>query len=159
MKPRDFLDSKAIFSQRDSRWNRKRLGNTPYTIDDWGCTITAICRIAFNLTGKIYHPNELAEILSFDGLGRLYWSSLSKISLRANRRTGKPTFETMTKYQNKESGQNLGMIIELNYNPRHWVALEKNWVLPVMTVSDPIKGYIRKKWKSEIAGYALIEKI
>jgi len=42
-------DSDAIFSQRDPRWERQKIGPSVLTIGGYGCTNTAACRALFKL--------------------------------------------------------------------------------------------------------------
>jgi len=140
-------DQQAIFSQLDSRWNRQRIGNSTLTIKGWGCTITATCRALFLLTGKLLTPLEMEEKLNFLNDGRVLWQSYPNVGLLATRFKGRP----------KEFKK--GMLIELNYNPRHWVAFEEMKGGNAIRVMDPLKAEIVTKLISDISGYTLIEAI
>jgi len=138
-------DPQAIFAQTDPRWNRQRIGNSTLTIKGWGCTITATCRALFLLTGKLLTPLEMEEKLNFLNDGRVLWQSYSNVGLKATRGYGKP----------KEFKK--GMLIELNYNPRHWVAFEEMKDDNAIRVMDPLKAEIVTKLISDISGYTMVE--
>jgi hypothetical protein len=146
------MDDQAIFSQLDSRWGRETLGQTPYTIKSWGCTITSIARINFLLNNEVIEPGKLAKTLLFNNQGMLYWSSLDRINLRAARKYGTPSKKVLEEHSEK-------MIIELRYNPRHWVTLEGVNDSGEIKVMDPLKGDFVVKNINEISGYALLETI
>lgn len=146
-------DSQAIFAQNDSRWGRERIGTSVLTLAGWGCTITATCRSLFLLRNMVLNPSEMEDTLEFttqshpQGAGLLLWGSYANIGMKATRGWGKPP-------EFKK-----GMLLELNYNPRHWVAFESaddvrgDYVM----VMDPLKAEIVRKRVSEISGYTYIE--
>lgn len=160
MDAKQFLDNNCIFSQRDPRWNRIPISNTALLLNDWGCTITALCRIIFRLTGKRYFPDKLATLLEFNSQGRVIWSSLKNVGLKAYRygdfrHVSQPTSKHLSAISVSEDS---AMLLEIN-NHSHWVAFEKNSIYPFLTVSDPLRGKIVKKLRSSISGYAVLTKL
>lgn len=143
-------DSIAHFSQRDSRWGKITLGASPYNIRDWGCTITSTARICYLLTGKIYDPGVLAKKLGFTADGLLIWESMQRIGMKASRIRQNPSLDLIKANAGK-------MIIELNYSPRHWVAVEGVDIWGNIEVMDPLTGNLSKKKRSEITAYTLFE--
>lgn len=143
-------DSTAQFSQRDSRWAKMTLGRSSASLRDYGCTITATARICYLLTGKVYTPGELSKLLNFTTDGLLYWDSVDRIGLKANRVRGNPTLDFLKANTGK-------MIIELNYTPRHWVAVEGVDFVGKITVLDPLTGNMSKKNRSEITAYTTFQ--
>jgi len=143
-------DTKAIFFQTDRRWSGVKLGNSGLTIGGYGCTITSICRILFLLTGVVYTPAEISKKLSFTNDGLLYWDSVQNVGLKATRVKGNPTMDILSKNAGK-------MIIELAYQPRHWVAVESIGTFRSIKVMDPLKGDFSSKSQSEISGYTILE--
>lgn len=146
------MDNQAIFNQRDPRWNRVALGSSFYLINDWGCTVTSMSRVTFNLTGTIFKPDQLAKIFQFNGEGKLIWASTQKVGVKATRLYSKPTLSRLKEFTKK-------MLLELNYAPRHWVALEEVIDSNTVKVMDPLKGDFVTKKISEICGYATLELI
>jgi len=140
-------DSQAIFSQLDPRWARHRIGNSICMLKDWGCTITATCRALFQLTGKVLNPPEMEGKLNFTSDGRVLWQSFTNIGVKAARGYGKP------------SEFKKGMLIELDYNPRHWVTFEEMKGTNAIMVMDPLKAAIVPKMISDISGYTTLEAI
>jgi len=143
-------DSKAIFNQQDRRWSGLKLGNSGLTIGGYGCTITSLCRMVFLMTGMIYTPAQIVKKLSFTNDGLLYWESIKNVGLKATRVKGNPTMDILSKNAGK-------MIIELNYNPRHWVTVESIGTFGAIKVMDPLKGDFSSKSQSEISGYTMLE--
>lgn len=162
-----YLDEKAMYSQLDKRWSRETLGNTIYTIGKYGCTITATCKMLYEMLGVNITPVDAAKNFKFDHIGRLYWESIEMYMKElgykvkcTKRAEGKPSHNLRTEYATDPSK---GMLIEL-YQPQyqwpyHWVWLKNNTVLrlPWVTVFDPIPGKIVKKFNWNISGYALFE--
>ena len=66
----------AFLSQKDSRWNLKRINGTTSTINSYGCLITDICWL-LNQAGYEITPDQLATKSElFDGA---YWNGWSKL--------------------------------------------------------------------------------
>ena len=158
-------DQFGLFSQLDPRWYRERLGETIYTIKEWGCTICAIAMMIFALLGKIVFPSELAKIFKFLSNGKLIWSSVhyshggKTLKFTHRVRNQRPSFSQMTKYANEP---HLGMLLEIN-NGSHWVFLKKWSVFSLWwyLCGDPYKYPAKfiKYSKKKITGYATFELI
>ena len=138
-------DSQAIFSQRDKRWSRQKLGNSVLTIGDYGCTNTALCRSLFLLTGRVMTPSEMENTLIFtkgnDG-GKIIWDSLKKVGLSAARHYTKP------------KNFKKGMLLELDYAINHWVCVEEDITNNItVRVMDPWVGQIIDKPIHDICGF------
>lgn len=141
-------DKLAIFAQTDPRWARRTIGTSGLTLRGWGCTITSTCRALFLLSGQVITPPEMEDQLGFTGDGLIKWETFDRIGLKAQRfREQKP--ESFKK----------GMLIELNYNPRHWVCYESLNTDGTIQVMDPLKADIVTKKFSEISGYTYLELI
>lgn len=145
-------DTTAQFSQRDSRWAKVTMGNSMATLRDYGCTITSIARINYLINKKVIDPGKLAKTFKFTNDGLLYWDSVAAIGLKANRVREVPSIDLLKNNAGK-------MIIELNYTPRHWVAVEGVDMLGKVNVMDPLTGNMSKKNRSEITAYALFQPI
>ncbi len=63
------------FKQTDSRWADTKIGSTNYTIEQIGCTTTALAMTESFRTGKTVYPNEMASRLTYSSTGSLYWPS------------------------------------------------------------------------------------
>ena len=162
----DYLDKKAMYCQLDPRWGRLRLGNTPYTVRSWGCTLFCIIKLIFEMTGKNLEPDEAIKKPDFDSIGQFYWGSVKKMSkwIKFISRVGKgavikPSHSLATSYARPE--KKFGMLIELNWRPAHWVLLMGwgNRAWPFFMAFDPLKGRIRRFPKWQIKGYALFRKL
>ncbi len=155
-------EEKQMLRQDDARWGELFIV-PPYTIRDWGCTITSLCRLHFAINGKRATPADMVQKLEFNNSGMLIWASLGKIGLQATRHKRKPTHEELTQHTlpdpRAEGGfSEKGMLLELDYLIDHWVSLEKNSVLPWVLVMDPLRGHIVRKLKWDIMGFSIIEK-
>lgn len=157
-------DKFGLYSQRDPRWARETLGNTPYTIKEWGCTITSICMM-FEDLGVIMNPSQVAKRFKFDNQGRLIWKS-SEIDLPKRKKikfTGRfyqsPIQKIVREYVNNPDA---GMLLEIN-GGSHWVYLKKwtvfnrFWYLCADPLQLPAKIVKMPKWK--ITGYATFQLI
>lgn len=139
-------DSQAIFSQRDTRWARQKIGRSVITIGGYGCTLTSVCRSLFLLTGKLLNPSQMEDSLLFTSDGLLIWSSFEKVGLKAILGWGKP----------KEFEK--GMILALDYRAStgimHWVTFDS--LGPdgkTVKVMDPWVGEIVSKPISLITSF------
>lgn len=151
-----------MLKQTDPRWARSIIPPI-YTVKSWGCTLTALCRLHFVINGKRATPDDMIKKLKFDKNGKLIWGSLAAIGLKASRFYRAPSSNEFQKHSIKNEKtegafQRSGMLIELNYSIRHWVALEYNSILGSFLCMDPLKGIIVRKPKKEICGFAIIEK-
>lgn len=159
------LDKVAMYSQLDIRWYRETIGKTHFTIGDYGCTLTSVCKLIFDLTGLNITPKKAAKIFTYNHRGEIFWYSIPKaleelgykISFDG-RFQGRPSHKNLTEYG---ANPDKGMLIQL-YQPQyrypyHWVLLKNNTVLrlPWISVFDPIPGKIVRKLKWRVVGYAL----
>jgi hypothetical protein len=156
-------EQKQMLRQGDPRWGRHMIVH-PYTIREWGCTITSLCRLHFAINGKRATPLDIAAKLKFTDEGKLIWSSLEAIGLKACRHFRKPTSDELTKHALRnakpEGGfAKSGMLLELDYAIDHWVALESNSIMGSVLVMDPLKGLIVRKPKKDMMGFAVIQKL
>lgn len=159
------LDKRAMYSQLDIRWYREAIGETNFLIGDYGCTLTSICKMIFNLTKLNITPREAAKIFRYNHRGEIYWHSIPKaldeIGYKIKfegRFFGRPSHKNLTKYGADPEKGMLLQIYQPQYKyPYHWVLLKNNTILrlPFVSVFDPIPGKIVKKAKWKIVGYAL----
>ena len=159
--------SKAMFSQLDPNWKNVKMGYSNLTVGSYGCTITSICQMIYDLFKIMVTPKWAAENFSFDEDGKLYWGSvkiaLEKLGYKIDfkgRFYNKPSHQLRTEVANNPDK---GMLIELytpEYKwPRHWVYLKNNTILlkPWIQVFDPVPGYYVAKPKWKMIGYAVYE--
>jgi len=150
-------DKIGLFSQLDKRWSRLTLGNTIYTIKEWGCTITSICMIIFYLFGDIFLPSTASKLFKFTKDGKLYWGSVKYKNLKfVGRYYGKPKQSILNEYI---LDPKKAMIVEVNYS--HWVFM-KSWTIPnkwFFLCGEPYKlpARFRKRTKWSITGYSLFK--
>lgn len=147
-----------LLSQLDRQWSDKRIGNTPFKIGRWGCTITSLCMIE----SKFYPteslpPPEAARLWSFNSQGMIIWSDCPFECFEFIKRgygNDKKKIKEYTLDSNK------GVILEVNNS--HWVAVE-SWDAKSNTVAinDPFGGthYNILPSKYTVTGYALFKKI
>lgn len=65
-------------SQRDPQWSSKKLGISPHTVGQYGCTTTAISAFS-HWYGCYKDPGVLARSLSYTKTGLLIWSSIANV--------------------------------------------------------------------------------
>jgi len=151
-------DNLGLFSQLDPRWRRQALGNTIYTIRDWGCTVCSICMMIFYLFKEVFLPSEAAKLFQFTKDGKVYWGSVKYRDLKFKGRYYKrPSSKKMAEYTNDPKK---AMLVEVNYN--HWVLLRK-WTIPQRwwwMCGEPYAypARFRKRSKWSITGYAMFER-
>lgn len=63
------------FKQTDPRWANKKIGSTNYTIEQIGCTTTALAMTESFRTAKTVYPDAMESRLSYNSSGALYWPS------------------------------------------------------------------------------------
>ncbi len=61
------------FKQTDPRWANKKIGSTKYTIEQIGCTTTALAMTESFRTAKTVYPDAMESRLSYNSGGALYW--------------------------------------------------------------------------------------
>ncbi len=61
------------YKQTDPRWASTKIGGTKYTINQIGCTTTALAMTESYRTGKSIYPDAMAKSLSYTSSGSLYW--------------------------------------------------------------------------------------
>ena len=75
----EFKPGKFIrLSQRDLEWGSKKIGNTPYFIKDFGCTITCIA-MASSWFNDYHNPEWMSKNLQFTPDAKVYWTSIEKV--------------------------------------------------------------------------------
>ncbi len=76
---KDSTIGKLIYlKQGDWRWGKVTIGNTPYTLARYGCTITALSMLTYWYGGYIT-PDRLAKLLTFNNNGEILWHSIDKV--------------------------------------------------------------------------------
>lgn len=64
-------------SQRDPRWIAVKIGKSPYTIGQYGCTLTCVS-MASDYYNEYKNPEWMAKNLSYTLDGRILWQSIAK---------------------------------------------------------------------------------
>jgi len=153
------------FSQLDPSWARKTLGNTIYTIMNWGCANTTIC----NAIQKIYKvfdfsPKHGAELFKYTDDGKIIHDSIKFKDMKTKRVWGRPDNKTFIEYTNSD---NKAIGVRMAYNPQHWILVTgwtvwwKFWFLAADPYSyNPVTKTCRivRKLKRNIDGAFLFSK-
>lgn len=63
------------YSQYDSRWKNVKLGKSPKTIGQVGCTTTCLAMSESYLTKTTIYPDKMSKKLKYTSGGALYWPS------------------------------------------------------------------------------------
>lgn len=126
-------------SQRDARWSKNKIGNTPLTVGRWGCTLTCMSMFS-SFFGCFRDPATIAaDVKLFTPQSLIIWSQLERVF------GGKMRFsKRLYKRDDKSIKESL-----LN-NPKEAVALEvangSHWVAVVGVYGndyyciDPLDG-------------------
>lgn len=143
-------------SQLNPEWSAKLIGKTPFTIGRWGCLITCISMLS-DYYGVYKDPSELANALTFDKYGRLYWKTVNSVWPKIHHRIRGDGFSA-TLLRAVLKSDDRSAVLELNH--AHWVvAVRPTWYGHYIIV-DPIDG--RKKstrvyGKTPITGYSIFQ--
>lgn len=148
----------VLYSQKDSRWGKKLLGNNTnaiYNLENYGCLITALAMVSYYY-GKEINPAEMNDKLKEKGGftaggGDYIWGSFSKVytSIKEGmRRTPSQLSDSEMNTIKNALDKGYPVMIQLDYNPKT-VALDQHWVLLTdynpadendFTIADPIDG-------------------
>ena len=79
-------ESYKTWTQSDSRWGSKKLGNCSETMSEIGCAVTSVAILAVHsgsASASNFNPGILCDYLSkndgFDNYGNLYWGAVTKL--------------------------------------------------------------------------------
>lgn len=134
------LMSKMLWlSQRDARWAKNKIGNTPLTVGRWGCTLTCMSMLS-SFFGCFRDPASLAaDTKLFNAQSLIIWSELARVF------NGKMRFENRV-YRRDDAAIKQSLL----ESPKKAVALEvangSHWVVCVGVYGndfycvDPIDG-------------------
>jgi len=70
-----------FFSQRDPRWSYLKLGKSPCTVYQYGCTTSCIAD-GGTYYGEEIDPGQLSKRLEYTSTGLLLWQSIGKVFKR-----------------------------------------------------------------------------
>lgn len=131
-------------SQKDPRWAKVKIGNSPYTVASDGCVITGISDILW-WYGYDITPGELAQLLRFTPGGKIYWESVTeKLPIKFIYRYWNFNAYTQSLVNAALKHPTQTVIMELDYSAgnnsfKHWVfSLVKQMVGYKM--ADPLRG-------------------
>lgn len=155
------------FSQLDPTYSRNLIGDTKYTIKQFGCTICSLCTMFSDMfKGEIeITPTGGAKLWSFTKDAKVYWNSIAKKwVVFIGRYYHSPDHKTATEYINDK---NKGIVLEIN-DGTHWVYPIKwgyKW-FPYFFCADPYTYNWQTKQarvivmrKSRITGYSIFHKV
>jgi len=130
-------------SQKDPRWRNVKVGNTPYTVGQIGCTITSMAMFSAK------DPAWLARNLEFNQNGAILWESVKKTG-DLNwvwRQYASPKNRVLEGLQNGEA-----VIVEIgagnSYGGKHWLAIKSaddtglNVIDPDMNPNTGVERYL-----------------
>lgn len=142
-----------IYSQRNPLWKDKNIGNSPYTIGQYGCTLTCVAMIA-SYFGDRLTPLDIARRCQFTQDGKIIWASVNFEHFEFDYRY----------YQDYPEGidraiadPDLAVILEVN-SKRHWVvATGKTWFMDRYKIADPWNGdrATMARYGDKVNGFAL----
>lgn len=125
-----------IYSQQDPLWKHEFIGQTKFTIEYFGCTLSCVAMIA-TYFGDNFTPSHIAKKCKYTGDARIYWQSVDF-----------PHFRFFGRYYSYYPSlidkalkdPNLAVILQVN-NEKHWVvATGKTWFSDKYKIADPIDG-------------------
>lgn len=125
------MPSPHPLSQKDPRWTNVKVGDSPYTVGQIGCTITAIAMFSAK------DPAWMARNLDFNQNGAILWESVKKTGDLAFvwRQWASPQARILEGLKNGEA-----VIVEIaagnSYGGKHWLAV-KSADKTGLTVIDP----------------------
>lgn len=142
-----------FLEQDDPRWDNVTIGNTPYTVGDWGCLITSLSMLSYWY--KDYKdPAWIAKNLRYTSNGSLYWTSMNgKLPMNFVRRY---YVRNITKIVSILKSKDNACVIEVPYGKwKHWLAVV-GFEANAIVAADPIDGtrcYPESKY-GKITGFA-----
>lgn len=141
-------------SQIDPAWSATTIGNTPYTLGKWGCTITCLSMLS-SVTGVWWTPKGIAGQPWFDSEGRILWKKIDLPHIKfVERFYGRDD----KKIQNAINDPHKAVILQVrNF---HWtVALRKSLMLNTYIIVDSFSGArtTTRLYKNDITGGAIFD--
>jgi hypothetical protein len=147
-------------NQRDPKWAKLKIGNSPYTLGAKGCVTVNLSSLAqwyvstFH-NGKVVLPDELVKQLKYTATGLLYWKSIDDSEL---------PFKFVYRYYKRDDIR-IQNIMKSTYNScMLQVDNGKHWVVPVgysrvfgYRIYDPYYSdvvYLNKRYGNGIQGFA-----
>jgi len=144
------------YSQRDTRWRDKRIGNTNLSIGRFGCTISCIADLS-TYFGDNLTPSEVNDNAKFLSDGRIIWSSLHLANFVFVKRT---YFRNNTDFILALSDSNRAVILSVA-GGSHWV-VATGWQKEIndFKIADPWLGdwSNMSRYNGEINGAAFFKR-
>jgi hypothetical protein len=146
-----------IICQRDPKWGKEKLGESPLTIARWGCTTCCICMIT-DYFGFYKDPVEIQKYIKYtdnnhpQGPGLIIWQSINIGGLKFEKRL---YAQNDTEIQKSLKDPKKAVILEVNKN--HWVlVIGKIPFTNIYRIADPLYGdkSTTLRYKSNITGSA-----
>ncbi len=145
-------------SQNDPRWRNIKIGESPYTLGQKGCTLSCVADAASWFQEETT-PAWLAQSLYFTSDGRLVWSSIGE---KMKKFKFEWRFYLYEEARILEALKNPNKVVLLNIsNGAHWVfLLSKVPLMRTYRVSDPFPYPASKRFinSSNIVGGAVLVK-
>lgn len=140
------------YSQRDPRWNTKRLGKSTLTMGRYGCTTTCIADLS-TYFGDNINPGKMVDTIKYTPDGLVLWESCVFKGFRFERREKK---RDNTNILLAINDPNRAVILQVD-NGAHWVvATGYDKVNKVYKIADPWFGdrSSMKRYRNSITGAA-----
>jgi ABC-type bacteriocin/lantibiotic exporter with double-glycine peptidase domain len=123
------------YSQRDPKWNQKRLGASSLIMGRYGCTTTGIADLS-TYFGDNLNPAQVADKIKYTKDGLILWQSCKFKNFEFwFREYGRKD----TNIKNALADPNLAVLLEVA-NGSHWVVATGNYANKVFKIADPWFG-------------------
>lgn len=128
-----------ILGQRSPEWAEQKLGNSPFKIGRYGCTLVCLSMLTdyfSQFKGTWKSPDQLASKLSFTKDGLIIWSSLpAHTQFRLEKR-----LYSRNDVSIKESLKDPKRAVALQVENYHWVLALGKSPLGGYKIADPWSG-------------------
>lgn len=146
----------TVFSQRDPRWAKAKIGNSGLTIGRYGCVISSVAMLSSYFKPELT-PLETSKILSFTQDGKVFWQTANFANFAFYHRAYSRNDQTIAEHI---SNPDLAVILEVA-GRSHWV-VATGWQKEAKTykIADPWLGDSSNmsRYQNNITGAAYFKK-
>lgn len=159
-----------LYKVYDQLKQKGTLGNTNYTIRDYGCTTCVICSGLFKF-GITLNPEDASKIFEYTSEGLLLWQSVEKIKdikfIKRVREYNEAAGKEIAEVTQNPSKFAIVEVKRAGWTTRHWLLITNSYssnfsiidpwggkVLDKVPISDTIVGYTIFEFKPEVSDWA-----
>ena len=144
-------------SQLDPRWALVRLGPSNASMEDYGCTTTALSMALAKLRGYFCNPGQAARHWTYNSKGEILWYQTKFKGAKFAERVY--SFD-LAKLKNYANPAHTAAVLEVNWGA-HWVYVKSVASNGDISIVDPLGGLVYDKLPKKYTptGFACLERV